>query len=160
MWILPLESRTGDRKPIPFVVTAADETCAQFSPDGRWIAYSSDESGRREVYVQGFAPDRSPAVAVGKWTMSTAGGDKPRWSPDGRELYYIAPDQQLMAVPVRSGTTFEPGLAVPLFETRVVGFFPYDVARDGRFLLQMLAASDGPAASPLTVVRNWRTSAP
>ncbi len=57
-----------------------------FSPDGKWIAYSSDESGRREVYVQGFVPDRVPAAGVGKWQMSTAGGDKPRWRRDGKEL--------------------------------------------------------------------------
>ncbi len=107
----------GERKPIPFVVTQADETFGQFSPDGQWIAYSSDESGRREVYVQGFAPDRVPAAAGGKWLMSTAGGDKPRWSRDGKELYYIAPDRKLMAVPVKLGPPFQPGIAVPLFET-------------------------------------------
>ena len=65
LWILPIEPPPGgERKPIPFLVTQADETFGQFSPDGKWIAYSSDESGRREVYVQGFAPDRVPAAAV------------------------------------------------------------------------------------------------
>jgi hypothetical protein len=67
----------GERKPIPFLVTQADEVFGQFSPDGKWIVYSSDESGRREVDVRGFAPDRSPAAAIGKWQISTAGGDKP-----------------------------------------------------------------------------------
>ena len=85
-------------------MTPADETFGQFSPDGKWIAYSSDESGRREVYVQGFAPDRVPAAAVGKWQISTAGGDKPRWRRDGKELYYIAPDRKMMAVPVKTRT--------------------------------------------------------
>jgi len=157
LWILPIEAPAGgDRKPIPFLVTQADETFGQFSPDGRWIAYSSDESGRREVYVQGFAPDRVPAAAVGKWQISTAGGDKPRWRHDGKELYYIAPDSKMMAVPVKMGPSFEPGVAVPLFAARVVGFFSYDVSADGRFLLYTPSEVDTPASSPVTIVLNWQ----
>jgi Tol biopolymer transport system component len=157
LWILPIEVPPGgERKPIPFLVTQADETFGQFSPDGKWIAYSSDESGRREVYVQGFAPDRVPAAAVGKWQISTAGGDKPRWSRDGKELYYIAPDRKMMAVPVKVGPPFEPGVALPLFETRVVGFFPYDVSADGRFLLYTPSEAEAAASSPVTIVLNWQ----
>jgi len=136
--ILPMEAPAGggERKPIPFLATPADETHGQFSPDGKWIAYSSDESGRCEVYVQGFAPDRVPAAAVGKWQISTAGGDKPRWRRNGTELYYIAPDGKLMAVPVKIGSSFEAGVGVPLFDTRLVGVFsPYDVTAHGRFLM-------------------------
>jgi hypothetical protein len=152
-------SGKGERTPIPFVVTAADETHGQFSHDGRWIAYTTDESGRREVVVEGFAPDRVPAAAVGKWTISTAGGDKPRWSRNGRELYYIAPDRKLMAVPVKVGATFEPGIAEPLFQLPpVVGFFPYDVAPDGRFLVNAVTDIAAAQASPLTVVLNWQTA--
>jgi dipeptidyl aminopeptidase/acylaminoacyl peptidase len=136
----------------------ADETFGQFSPDGKWIAYDSDESGNREVYVQGFAPDRVPAAAFGKWQISTAGGEKPRWSPDGKELYYLAPDRKLMAVPIRTGQTFEPGLAVPLFETNGVSFFPYDVGADGRFLINTLSEAPSVAASPVTIVLNWQSS--
>ena len=69
------------------------------------MAYDSDESGQREVYVRGFAPDRNPATGVGQWQISPAGGSKPRWSRDGRELFYIARDGKLMAVPVTSGTS-------------------------------------------------------
>jgi Tol biopolymer transport system component len=157
LWILPLQTPPGaERKPVPFLVTQADETSGQFSPDGKWIAYSSDESGRREVYVQGFAPDRIPAVAVGKWQISTVGGDKPRWSRDGKELYYIAPDCKMMAVPVKIGSTFEPGVAVALFDTNVTGFFPYDVSGDGRFLLNTISEAASPTASPVTVVLNWQ----
>lgn len=157
LWILPVEPSTaGERKPIPFLVTQADETFGQFSPDGKWVAYSSDESGRREVYVQGFAPDRIPAAAGGKWVMSTAGGDKPRWRRDGKELYYIAPDRKMMAVPVKLGPPFEPGVAVPLFDTRTVGFSPYDVSPDGRFLLSTVAEADAQASSPITIVLNWQ----
>ena len=158
LWILPLEPGPGgERKPIPFLVTPADETFGQFSPDGRWIAYSSDESGRRDVYVQGFAPDRVPAAAVGKWQISAAGGDKPRWSRDGKELYYLTPDRQMMAVPVKIGATFEPGIAVPLFTTRTVGFFAYDVAADGRFLLPVPSVDERAVSSPVTVVFNWQS---
>ena len=157
LWILPLApSPDGERKPIPFLVTPADETFGQFSPDGKWIAYSSDESGRREVYVQGFASDHVPAAAVGKWQMSTAGGDKPRWRRDGKELYYLAPDRKMMAVPVKLGPPFEPGVAVPLFETRTVGFFPYDVSPDGRFLLNTPVESEATQSSPITIVLNWQ----
>ena len=141
---------------MPFLVTQADETFGQFSPDGKWIAYSSDESGRREVYVQGFAPDRSPAAAVGKWPISTAGGDKPRWSRDGKELYYIALDRKMMAIPAKIGPRFEPGVAVPLFDTNVTGFFPYDVSADGRFLLNAISEAASPTASPVTIVLNWQ----
>jgi eukaryotic-like serine/threonine-protein kinase len=160
LWILPLQAppQGGERKPIPFLVTAADETFGQFSPDGKWIAYSSDESGRREVYVQGFDPNRVPAAAVGKWQLSTAGGDKPRWSPDGKELYYIAPDRKMMAVPVKLGAIVEPGLAFPLFDTKVVSFYPYDVSSDGRFLLYTPSGTEAPASSPVTILMNWEAT--
>jgi hypothetical protein len=160
LWILPLQPppQGGERKPFPFLATSADETFGQFSPDGKWIAYSSDESGRREVYVQGFDPNRVPAAAVGKWQISAAGGDKPRWSADSKELYYIAADRKLMAVPVKIGATFEPGIAVPLFETKTVGFFPYDVSPDGRFLLNTPAGAEAPASSPVTILMNWEAT--
>jgi Tol biopolymer transport system component len=158
LYILPLQAiGSGERKPIPFVVTPADETLGQFSPDGRWVAYSSDESGRREIYVQGFAADRVPSAAVGKWTISTAGGDKPRWSADGRELYYLSPDRKMMVVPIKSGATLEPGVAAPLFAVPVLsGFLPYDVGPDGRFLLNVVSDVAATRATPLTVVLNWR----
>ena len=76
LWVLPLTAPPAERKPVPFIVTPADESFAQFSPDGKWVAYASNESGRQEVYVQGFAPDRNPAVGGGKWQISSAGGDK------------------------------------------------------------------------------------
>jgi eukaryotic-like serine/threonine-protein kinase len=159
LWIVPMSpEKAGDHKPIPFLVTPADETFGQFSPDTKWIAYSSDESGRREVYVQGFVPDHVPAAGVGKWQISTAGGDKPRWRRDGKELYYIAPDGKMMAVPVKSSaTTFEPGVAIPLFETHVTSFVPYDVAADGRFLVNTVKEDAAANTSPITVVLNWTT---
>ncbi len=150
--------RIGHRDPIPLVVTDADEAPAVFSPDGKWIAYSSDESGSSEVYVRDFAPERIPAVGSVRIPVSTNGGDKPRWHRDGRELYYIAPDGKLMTVPVSRAPTFAPGVPVALFEIHVPRgsfFFPFDIAQDGHFLVDTL---DAPAADPLTgmtVVLNW-----
>ena len=153
LWIVPM---AGDRKPIPFLVTPADEADANFSPDTKWIAYSSDESGRREVYVQGFVPDHVPAAGIGKWQISAGGGTKPRWRRDGKELYYLALDDKMMAVPVKStATTFEPGPAVALFQTHPTGYVPYDVAADGRFLINTVTEAEAVDPSPITVVLNW-----
>ena len=106
--------------------------------------------------MQGFVPDHSPAAGVGKWQISTAGGAKPRWRRDGKELYYIASDGKMMAVPVKSSaTTLEPGIAIPLFETHATGYFPYDVAPDGRFLINTVMEEAAPNSSPITLVLNW-----
>jgi dipeptidyl aminopeptidase/acylaminoacyl peptidase len=128
---------------VSYLVTQADETEAAFSPDGRWIAYSSDESDRRDVYVRDFAPDRQPAAGAVKVLISTAGGYKPRWHPNGRELFYLALDGTVMSVPVTVGASFEPGIPVALFKTSAVGFFPYDVSTDGRFVVNTLLESAG-----------------
>jgi serine/threonine protein kinase len=153
LWVIPM---TGNRKPVPFLVTPADESEAKFSPDTRWIAYSSDESGRREVYVQGFLPDRVPAAGVGKWRISPAGGASPAWRRDGKELYYIATGGMMMSVAVKStATSLEPGAAVPLFQTNTRGYLPYDVAADGRFLINTVTPEDSAASGSLSVVLNW-----
>jgi eukaryotic-like serine/threonine-protein kinase len=151
LWIVPT---TGDHKPVPFLATPADETEGAFSPDTKWIAYSSDESGRREVYVQGFVPDHNPAAGIGKWQISNAGGAKPRWRRDGKEMYYINGKGELMAVPIKStATTIEAGVPAPLFQTRANGYFPYDVASDGRFVID--TAGEGGTAGSITLVLNW-----
>jgi eukaryotic-like serine/threonine-protein kinase len=155
LWVLPLD---GDRKPIPFLTTPANESLAQFSPDGRWVLYSSDESGRTEVYVRDFAPERVPAVGTARITISTAGGSRPRWRPDGREIYYIAPGGKMMAVPVKTEPTLEPGVAAPLFDTHVTGTFPYDVTADGRFLVNTIAEQESTSSPPITIVMNWLAS--
>jgi serine/threonine protein kinase len=152
LWILPLE---GDRKPVPFLVTSADETFGQFSPDMKWIAYSSDESGSREVYLRDFAPDHSPATVKQQSQVSKNGGDKPRWSRDGKELFYIAPDGMIMTVPVKTAATLELGVPVPLFRSQGTGFAPYDVAPDGRFLINTVQPGTAQNTSPLAVVLNW-----
>ena len=106
----------GDRKPFVFLQTNFNERKGQFSPDSHWVAYQSNESGREEIYVRPF-----PGPG-GQWQVSTEGGIWVRWRPDGKELYYIAPDNKLMAVPITTqGATLEPGTPAALFQTRIVG---------------------------------------
>jgi Tol biopolymer transport system component len=144
---------TGERRPIPVVNRPFEERGGQFSPDGTWIAYHSNENGRFEVYVQPF-PEPS-----GKWQVSTNGGVTPRWSRDGKELFYVGLDGKLMAVPVRAaGSVFEPDTPVVLFQTQIVELgnpvpsAHYAVSTDGRFLISVSAEE---AASPITVIVNW-----
>jgi Tol biopolymer transport system component len=131
-----------------------DERMGQFSPDARWVTYATNESGRDEIVVQPF-PDASA-----KWQISKNGGTMPRWSTDGRELYFIAPDGKLMASPVTaSGQTFEAGTPQALFPTRLANSSAltfnarYAVSRDGRFLIDQTAEDSG--ASPITLILNW-----
>ena len=106
LWGLPL---AGDPKPWSFLNSTFSERTGAFSPDGHWVAYQSDESGRVEIYVRPF-----PGPG-GQWQVSTAGGKAPRWRPDGTELYYIAPDSRLMAASIAaSGTALQPGLPTAL----------------------------------------------
>src|SRR5262249_415037 len=129
-----------------------------FSPDGGWIAYQSNESGRFEIYVQPF-----PGPG-GKWQLSTEGGSQPRWRRDGKELFYISPDNKLIAVPIRlssAGKTVELGTPMPLFQTRIVGepgiilrTHQYAVSPDGqRFLINVNA--EEASVGPITVILNW-----
>jgi serine/threonine protein kinase/Tol biopolymer transport system component len=150
IWILPLQ---GEKKPYPFLATPSNERSAVFSPDGNWIAYASDESGRDEVYVQQFP--RSPK---GSKAVSTHGGREPVWSPDGKELYYRR-RSQLVAVPIKTSPTFMPGQGRVLFE----GSFAeeiggrnqnYCVSPDNqRFLIVRQGAGTTPQS--LRVVFNW-----
>ncbi len=151
VWIIEPGSEATDRKAFAFLQTDANEGAAVLSPDGRWIAYASDESGRYEVYVQSFP------TSGGKRQISTAGGAGPLWRGDGRELYFHAADGTLMAVPVEGGTSFATGASVALFEFRPGGrlLTPYySATADGkRFLLSTIVETDG--AAPLSVVINW-----
>lgn len=151
LYILPL---FGDRKPYPFLNTEFNETHAQFSPDGRWVAYVSDESGRAEVYVQSFP------VSGGKWQVSTAGGDQPQWRGDGKELFYIAADKKLMAVPLTPGASFEHGAPVSLFATRVPTTShtddrnSYIPSPDGQRFFVINLVEEG-HTQPINLVLNW-----
>jgi Tol biopolymer transport system component len=113
LWVLPLDDIS---KAAPFLQTDYDERQAQFSPNGRWLAYVSNESGRNEVYVRPFP------VAPGKWQLTTGGGEQPRWRRDGKELFYLSADHKLMSVEMSSeGSMFEHHPPNALFVTRVGG---------------------------------------
>jgi Tol biopolymer transport system component len=158
IWALPMQ---GERTPFPVAQTVADEGVGSFSPDGRWVAFESNESGRYEIYVQSFP------TAAARPIVSTGGGLQPRWAPDGKEIYYIAPDGRLMSVQLRfspDGRTVAPAPPVPLFLARVsttsVGGsrHEYLVARDGkRFLMNTLVAQVG---APITLILNAAAAKP
>ena len=159
LWLLPM---TGERKPIPFLRTAFAEQQAQFSPDGKWIAYVSNESGKNEVYVQAFPREGAPA---GKWPVSTNGGDQPRWRGDGKELYYMADDRKLMAVPAAAAAgSFQAGAPAALFQSRIGTVFAreathWDVTGDGRQFVIITQSGEAQSA-PFTVVLNWDAGRP
>ncbi len=161
LMILPM---FGNRTPIQFLVTPFNETQGQFSPDGRWVAYASDESGRFEIYIRAFAgvddggSSRTLRGAAGQWQVSSGGGLAPRWRGDGRELYYLAPDNRLMAVPVSAtGSAVELGAARALFQTRARTDqrFPYDVTADGQRFLVNTQYQEQATPTPITLVTNW-----
>jgi hypothetical protein len=153
LWVLPF---TGDRKPFAIAQTGFDERDAQFSPKADWIAYTSDESGRPEVYA---APFPRPGERI---PISTSGGGMARWRSDGSELFYIALDGRMMAVPIRRTGTgqLDVGTPAPLFMARIGGSMAansrahYVASADGqRFLLNTLAEVN---AAPIVVMLNWK----
>lgn len=147
IWLLPLD---GDRELRPLLQTHSNESDATFSPDGRWLAYVSDESGRDEVYVQTY-----PESGV-KWQISREGGLSPQWAKDGTELFYRT-GERMMAVEVEIDPTFRVGVPRPLFEGRFqyinVVRTNYDVAADGRFL--MIRPVEESESTSLNVVLHW-----
>lgn len=156
-WILPL---TGERKPFPYLQTEAREALAVFSPNGKWITYESNESGQLEVYVRSF-----PLEAGAKWQISTDGGEEPLWRRDGKELFYLTPDKQLMACEVQATEIFKAGSSKLLFQTYVDprvhtwGLWiskQYLASSDGKyFLVNKLV--DNPVPAEITVFLNWKS---
>jgi Tol biopolymer transport system component len=146
LWTLPV---TGDRTPTIYLRGSGDQRDACFSPDGRWVAYRSDESSRAEVYVQSF-----PAGAD-KAQVSVNGGIRPVWRRDGTELYYLTQSGTLMAVPMKLGSSVRPGVPVPLFQTwNTSALNGYAVSRDGRFVF--LAPESDNVEQPAKIILNWR----
>ena len=146
VWVLPLQ---GDHTPRAYLATPFSESDAHFSPDGRWVAYASDESGRQEVYVQRF-PDPGDKVQI-----STRGGVSPRWAPDGHELYFLSIDRQLMAVPIRLRNPLQVGSPTHLFDTSVgLGANRYVPGHDGRRFLLSVGMAES-SAEQIVVVLNW-----
>ena len=147
--ILPL---FGDRKPFAFAETPFIEASAVFSPDGRWIAYTSNEGGQPDVYVQSF-----PGPGA-KSQVSRDGGTHPVWRADGRELFYLAVDGTMMAVPVGAGRSFDAGRPQALFSSnawRLRVSQVYAVTKDGQRFLVAAMPPKSTGAAPLTVVLNW-----
>ena len=148
IWGLRLD---GDRKAFPYRVTAADSVAATLSPNGRWLAYSTNESGTYQVVVQPF-----PDPSGGKWQVSATGGRFPEWRRDGRELFYLSPANELMAVPVTTEASFTSGHPTMLFRAPTLGasqWGAFAATADGRqFLFSAPAAN---AAPPITTVLNW-----
>ena len=161
LWVIPLD---GDRKPRILLQTKFDEKLGRFSPDGRWVAYVSNESGRGEIYVRTFVDPTSDAErtgSVGEWQVSQRGGTFPTWRRDSKELYFVAPDSRIMAVPIAAlGKTLQPGRPVPLFQVRIngggldinTGGSQFDVGLDGRFLINTIQDTVTPS---VTLLQNW-----
>ncbi|MGB7721269.1 MAG: protein kinase [Bryobacteraceae bacterium] len=155
LWVLPVGpggESAPDATPRPYLRTPSNEWWGRFSPEAtpRWVAYQSDETGRWEVYIQAFPEPR------GATRISTGGGQYPQWGAGGRELFYVSPDNKLMAVSLKVGAdAVDPSAPRELFPlpTVEVGWSPYDTAADGqRFLVR---ATPAQAAQPLTVIVNW-----
>jgi len=154
IWALSID---GDRKPFPVVQTNFDERDAQFSPDGKWVAYQSNESGRFEIYIQPLT------ASSAKVQVSTNGGAQVRWRHDGKELFYVALDGRLTAVPIMfssNGQAAEAGKPVPLFATHIGGAVQsplkhqYVVSPDGqRFLMSTVSEE---STAPITLILNWK----
>jgi len=156
IFVLPLDGRG---KPVPFVATRAYETNAKFSPDGRWVAYQSGESGRMEIYVRPFPPT---AEDGGKWMLSNSGGLQPRWRRDGKEIFYLAPSGAWTAVEVSTGAAFKAGTPKVLFARSLGGLvlntssWLWDVSPDGFFFIDTAPTETGGADnSDIYVVLNW-----
>jgi Tol biopolymer transport system component len=158
LWVLPLE---GDKKPVPFLIADYNERQARFSPDGHWVAYTSDESGQDEVDVRSFSMNsaRTAVEAGGKWPISNGFGAEPHWRGDGRELYYRSRGGGLLAVEVTTNPSFRAGtpqslgpMTIPFWNSS--GIMLWDSTADGKRFLR-LATKSGP--QPLTVVLNWQS---
>ena len=152
LWIQPM---TSAQKPTPFLQTDYSESQAQISPDGRWIAYVSDESGSQEVYIQNFP---SPG---NKLQISTGGGSQPKWRRDGKELFYVSLDKKVMTVQLKGNSTLEPGIPLVLFQTQIATWVEarnqYVVSADGqRFFINTPLKQI--ASSPINVMVNWSTT--
>jgi Tol biopolymer transport system component len=156
LWVMPLE---GDKKPVPSVQSEFAESEGRFSPDTRFVAYTSNASGKTEIYVQPF-----PDASGGKWMVSKGGGAHPRWRRDGKELFYISADSKMTAVDVTLSPTFKAGIPKELFPAPISGGggavnnTRYDVTADGqRFLINAIGAeANAGTSSPIIVVLNWQ----
>jgi Tol biopolymer transport system component len=150
MWALPFP---GESKPVLLLQTQFREMVARVSPDGRWLAYTSDESGTLENYVRPFTPD-APAGTGAKWLVSKAGGIRPIWRPDGKELFYLTVTGSVMAVDIETSKGFQAGTPHRLFTTSAAQDTDWDLSPDGKRFL-FAAPPNTERVIPFTVVVNW-----
>jgi serine/threonine protein kinase len=161
-WVLPMTPNAAGT-PSKLLDTPFRAAWAVFSPDSRWIAYESNESGRDEIYVRPFVPPGAPAPVTAQWQISVDGGIYPLWAPDGREIYYLNRAGAMMAAPVTiKGSLFTPGAPARLFPTRILRGGvdtgqgrQYDATPDGRFLID----SEIDDSSPITLLQHWHPDA-
>jgi Tol biopolymer transport system component len=159
VWLVDL---AHDRKLVPLLNTPFHEANASFSPDGKWVAFTSNESGQSEVYVQAFRSGDAPSVAGERHLVSRSGALALRWRRDGKELFYLAFDGRVHAVPVKLSAKPEFGPAVPLFtistaaRAAIHSLGGFDVSADGqRFVIPVVAPTEGPS---IVVIQNWEAA--
>lgn len=151
LMLLPVDAQqsgTGPRKLTPFAQTPFDETQGRFSPDGKWVAYVSNESGRNQVYVQTLRPTGA------KYQISTTGGTSPYWRRDGKEIFYLSADGKLMAMPIKLSASAELGTPQMLFTDS--GMTNFTATADGQRFLVNVNVGDESSAALLTVITNWQ----
>jgi eukaryotic-like serine/threonine-protein kinase len=158
LWVLP---QTGeDRKPRPYIVGPGIQQFGGVSPDGRWFAYESDETGRHEIYVQSFPS------AGGKWQITSEGGFQPQWRRDGRELFYLAPNRTIMSVATELSPSFHAGAPQPLFEAPINmngvedSSARFTFSPDGQRVLVIAEVGEKAVSSGIRVVANWPAALP
>ena len=147
LWAIPYPPPSGEKQPMAVAHGVFDESAARFSPDGRWVAYQSNETGQNEIVVQPF-----PGSGSGKKRITRDGGTRPEWRGDGRELFYIGPDNRLTGLPITlTKSTIELGNPAPLFTLPAQS--DYTASRDGqRFLVNKIVKE----AAPITILLNWK----
>jgi eukaryotic-like serine/threonine-protein kinase len=150
LWVLPDPLASGDPKPVPFAQSEFNENDGAFSPDSKWVAYNSDESGSNQVYVQPFPP------SGGKWQISKNGGKFPKWRRDGKEMFFVGADNKMMAVDIKLGDSVEAGIPKALFQTTIPNRSRYAVTGDGqRFLAPDLTGDSENSQALPVVMLNW-----
>ena len=163
LWVLPMTVKPSDAKPILYLTSQFNQLQARFSPDGRWVAYESNESGKNEVYVRPFNPGGGSVAGDGKWMISNGNGMQPRWRRDGKQILYWNSTGKLMAVDVdTSGSSIKAGIPMPLFDLPIGGPGTggltnlWDLTPDGG---QILASTEigSAATTPITIVLNWQS---
>jgi serine/threonine-protein kinase len=153
--VLPMSGAAAERKPWPFANTEFNERGPRFSPDGRFVSYVSDESGKAEVYVRPFDPSVTSGSTAGgpKYQVSKDGGDGAHWRADGKEILYMAPGGTLMSVDVTTTPVFQAGVPKPLFKSAAVAQF-WDLTPDAKRLL-VPVPTGAASAAPYRVTLNW-----